>query len=170
MLRDLLEDHRVRFAGVGLAMPLLHLAIFRALSPSAVPELANGTAFVLATQVNFLVSFHWTWASRRAPVREPLRRLARRALCFNASMAVALLANSAAFWTAHRLVVLPPTASVLAATAVSAGVAYLTSSRLVFARPGVTTEQVVVPPPPGRAGSASSLAAPVALMPATSPR
>ncbi|TXR56134.1 GtrA family protein [Quadrisphaera setariae] len=131
---SIMRDHRARFAVTGVAMTLLHLAVFRLLSGHVLAEVANATAFVVATQVNFLASYHWTWASRRAGVREPLRAVARRALLFNASVLVAFGANSLAFWAAHRLFGASGTASVLLATVVSAAVSYLVSSRLVFAR------------------------------------
>ncbi|TNM64224.1 GtrA family protein [Streptomyces sp. NP160] len=129
-----MRDHRVRFAVTGVAMTLLHLAVFRLLSGHVLAEVANATAFVVATQVNFLVSYHWTWASRRSARTEPLRAVARRAALFNASVLVAFGANSLAFWAVHRLLGVPGTASVLLATVVSAAVSYLVSSRVVFAR------------------------------------
>ncbi|MBC3762617.1 GtrA family protein [Quadrisphaera oryzae] len=131
---SIVRDHRVRFAVTGVAMTLLHLAVFRLLSGHVLAEVANATAFVVATQVNFLVSYHWTWASRRSGAPEPLRAVARRALLFNASVLVAFGANTLAFWVAHRLLGTSGTASVLLATVVSAAVSYLVSSRLVFAR------------------------------------
>ncbi|MGQ7295949.1 GtrA family protein [Quadrisphaera sp. KR29] len=134
MLTSIVRDHRARFAVTGVAMTLLHLGVYRLLSGHVIAEAANATAFVVATQVNFLVSYHWTWASRRAGATEPLGAVARRALLFNASVLVAFGANSLAFWAAHRLLGASGTASVLLATAVSAAVSYLVSSRLVFAR------------------------------------
>lgn len=134
MLTSIMRDHRARFAVTGVAMTLLHLAVFRLLTGHVLAEVANATAFVVATQVNFLVSYHWTWASRRSGQTEQLRSVARRALLFNASVLVAFGANTLAFWAVHRLLGVPGTASVLLATVVSAAVSYLVSSRLVFAR------------------------------------
>lgn len=134
MLKSILRDHRTRFAVTGAAMTLLHLAVFRLLSGHVLAEVANATAFVVATQVNFLVSYHWTWASRRTGAAEPLGAVARRALLFNASVLVAFGANSVAFWAVHRLLGASGTSSVLLATVVSAVVSYVVSSRLVFAR------------------------------------
>lgn len=145
MLRPLLRDHRARFAAVGVAMTLLHLVVFRVLEPHLLAEVANAAAFVVVTQVNFGVSYHWTWASRRTAGREPVLRVARRMLVFNASVLVAFLVNSAAFWAGHRLLGVPPLVSVLAATAVSAVVSYLVSSRVVFARSAAVLPPVELP-------------------------
>ncbi|MGQ7297612.1 GtrA family protein [Quadrisphaera sp. KR29] len=146
MIHRITDDHRTRFAVTGVLMTLLHLAVFQALSPLVLAEVANATAFVVVTQANFLVSYHWTWASRRTAGREPLRKVLRRAVLFNASVAVAFASNAAAFWAVHRLAGLHPTASVLAATVVSAAVSYLVSSRVVFARASAAARSALVEP------------------------
>ncbi len=128
------RDHRARFALVGLGITGVHFLVLAALLPVVVPEVANALAFVVATQVNFAVSYSWTWASRRGPGREGPRQLARRLGLFNASALVAFAVNAAAFAGAHRLLDTPPLVSAVVATVLSAVVSFVVSSRLVFAR------------------------------------
>jgi putative flippase GtrA len=134
MLRPLSRAPAVRFTVVGLAMTVLHLLVFRALSAVTIPELANSGAFVVATQVNFALSYCWTWSTRRQPGGETPGRVASRAVLFNASASAAFLVNAAVFAAAHRLAAVEPLPSALVATAVSACASFVVSSRLTFAR------------------------------------
>ena len=128
------RDHRARFALVGLGVTGVHFVVLAALLPVVVPEAANALAFVVATQVNFAVSYSWTWASRRGPGRESARQLVRRLGLFNASALVAFAVNAGAFAAAHRLLDTPPLLSAVVATVLSAVVSFVVSSRLVFAQ------------------------------------
>lgn len=134
MLHALLRADGARFAIVGLAMTALHLAVFRLASPWSVPEIANVVAFLTATQVNFALSYSWTWSSRRRVGQETVGYLLRRAVLFNGSAALGFGINAAVFSTAHRLVDATPMASAIAATVVSAAASFFLSSRFVFAR------------------------------------
>lgn len=137
MLRALRRASGTRFALVGLAMTVLHLAVFRLASPWVTAEFANVAAFLLVTQVNFVVSYYWTWSSRRVPGQESARSLLRRAVAFNGSAAVGFGVNAAFFSLAYRVAGTPAMASAVLASAVSAAASFLLSSRVVFARPAL---------------------------------
>lgn len=134
LLQALWRAQTARFALVGLAMTALHLAVFRLVLPWSVPEAANVIAFLTATQVNFALSYFWTWSARRPVGQETVRSVLRRGLLFNGSAAVGFGVNAVVFSAAHRLVGLGPTASALTATVASAAASFLLSSRVVFAR------------------------------------
>lgn len=138
----------VRFALVGAAVTVLHLALFTALSGRLVAELANLVAFVLATQVNFAVSYYWTWSARRVRGAETVRSVLRRAVLFNGSAALGFGLNAAVFSMVYRVAGLPSLASALVATVVSAAASFVLSSRVVFRRPVPVDADVVPVLPP----------------------
>ena len=134
MMRLLCQAATARFAVVGLAMTVLHLAVFRLLLPWSVPEVANVVAFLVATQVNFFLSYFWTWSARRPVGHETVGSVLRRAVLFNGSAALGFGVNAAVFSTALRIVGLTPLQSAVVATGASAAATFLLSSRVVFAR------------------------------------
>ena len=134
MLRLLCRAATARFAVVGSAMTVLHLAVFRLLLPWTVPEVANVVAFLVATQVNFFLSYFWTWSARRPVGHETVGSVLRRAVLFNGSAALGFGVNAAVFSTALRIVGLTPLQSAVAATGASAAATFLLSSCVVFAR------------------------------------
>lgn len=135
MLRALVRAPAVRFVVVGLAMTVLHLVVFGLLEPYTVPEVANVVAFVCVTQVNFAISYSWTWSSRRPAGRQSDGSLLRRAVLFTGSASVGFAINATVFSTAHRLAGLTPFQSAVVATAAGAAAAFLLSSRVVFPAP-----------------------------------
>jgi len=145
LLSALSQSSLSRFAFVGLVVTALHLAMFSLLSQVTVAELANVVAFVLATQVNFAVSYYWTWSSRRLPGQEKVRAIVHRALVFNGTAALGFGLNAAVFSMAYRVVGVPSLASALIATVGSAAASFVLSSRLVFRRPPVPDDADVVP-------------------------
>jgi len=149
VLRALWRAQAARFVVVGLARTALHLAVFRLVLPWSVPELANVVAFLTATQVNFALSYFWTWSARRPVGSETVGSVLRRAVLFNGSAALGFGVNAAVFSTAHRAVGLGPTQSALVATAASAAASFLLSSRVVFARREVLAA-ADLPDPSGR--------------------
>ncbi|SDX96501.1 Putative flippase GtrA (transmembrane translocase of bactoprenol-linked glucose) [Modestobacter sp. DSM 44400] len=144
MLRALSRASGTGFALVGLAMTVLHLAVFRLLATRSVAEVANVGAFVIATQVNFAISYYWTWSSRRLVGEETARSVARRAIVFNGSAALGFGVNAAVFSTAYRLLGTSPMASALVGTVVSAAASFFLSSRVVFRRPRLLDDGVPV--------------------------
>lgn len=134
MMRLLCRAATARFAVVGLAMTVLHLAAFRLLLPWSVPEVANVVAFLVATQVNFVLSYFWTWSARRPVGGETVGSVLRRAVLFNGSAALGFGVNAAVFSTALRVVGLTPLQSAVVATGASAAATFLLSFRVVFAR------------------------------------
>ena len=143
MLLALCRAPGVRFALVGLGMTALHLAVFRLVLPVTVPEIANVVAFLAATQVNFVLSYLWTWSSRRPVGSETLRGILSRALAFTGSALLGFGVNAAAFSTASRIAGLPPLVSAVAATVVSGATNFLLGSRLVFAGRGAASVAAV---------------------------
>ncbi|WNV75875.1 GtrA family protein [Geodermatophilus sp. DSM 44513] len=153
MLHVLWRAATTRFIAAGLAVTALHLAVFQTVLPWSVPEVANVVAFLVATQVNFFLSYYWTWSDRRPVGRQTVGSLARRAALFNGSAAFGFGVNAAGFSTALRVVGLPPLHSAVAATVASAAATFVLSSRLVFARrPTVPTAVDVLDPVPDLAG------------------
>ncbi|MBB3675581.1 GtrA family protein [Modestobacter versicolor] len=146
MLRALRSATVVRFAVVGVAMTVLHLAVFRLASGWVVAEAANVVAFLVATQVNFAVSYYWTWSSRRTPGRETVGSVLRRAALFNGSAAAGFGVNAAVFSLAYRVIGTTAMTSALVGTVASAGASFLLSSRLVFRRPALTADVAPVLP------------------------
>jgi len=147
MLQALCRAVSSRFIAVGLAMTALHLAVFQLLLPWSVPEVANVAAFLVATQVNFVLSYFWTWSDRRPVGRETVGSVARRAMLFNGSAAFGFGVNSAGFSTALRVAGLTPLHSAVAATVVSAAATFVLSSRVVFARRPAVPADVDAPAP-----------------------
>lgn len=127
-----------RFVVVGLAMTAFHLLVFRLVVPWTVPEVANLVAFLTVTQVNFALSYFWTWSSRRPIGHESAGSLLRRAVLFNSSALLSFGLNAAVFSTAYRVIGAPPMVSAVAATAAGAAASFLISSRFVFARRPLT--------------------------------
>ncbi len=153
MLQALWRSQTARFAVVGLAMTALHLAVFRLVLPSTMPEAANVIAFLTATQVNFALSYFWTWSARRPLGEETVGSVLRRAVLFNGSAGLGFGVNAAVFSTAHRLVGLAPLESAVVATFASAAASFLLSSRVVFVRRPVPADVDVLAAPgrePGR--------------------
>ena len=166
MLHALRHAHSARFAVVGLTMTALHLAVFALVSPWSVPEVANAVAALTATQVNFALSYFWTWSSRRPVGRETVGYVVRRAALFNGSALLGFGVNAAVFSTAHRITGIPPLQSAVMATAASAAASFLLSSRVVFTRRLVrdAADAVDAAGPPG---AAPGLLAPLPAAPVT---
>ena len=137
MLRAVCSAPALRFAVVGLTMTGLHLTLFQLLVAGSVPEVANAVAFLVVTQVNFALSYSWTWASRRPAGRHPAPALVRRAALFTGSALVGLAMNTVVLSIAHRIGGLPALHSAVVATAASAVTNFVLASRVVFARRGV---------------------------------
>ena len=146
LLQALARAQTTRFAVVGLAMTALHLAVLNLVLPWTVAEVANVVAFLTATQVNFALSYFWTWSARRSVGSETVGYVLRRALLFNGSAALGFGVNAVVFSAVHRLAGLGPTTSALVATVASAVASFLLSSRVVFARREVLAAADLVNP------------------------
>ena len=134
-MRALLSARMVRFGIVGTAMTGLHLVLFSLLVPLTTPELANGAAFLVATQVNFVVSYLWTWSSRRPLGQETVGYVLRRAVLFTGAAVVGFGVNAVAFSLAYRLLGFEPLVSAVVATGASATATFLLGARVVFRGP-----------------------------------
>jgi len=117
----------IRFALTGATAGLLQLGLLNLFERFGWPVLlANGLAFLLATQANFWLSQAFTWRDRRANARG----LPERWLRFHAAVAGSALLNMATF------AVVSTSLSALTAAALgivaSAAVNFASGDRLVF--------------------------------------
>ena len=155
MQRTIWRAQTARFAVVGLAVTALHLAVLQLVLPWSVPEIANVIAFLTATQVNFALSYSWTWSARRPVGSETAGSVLRRALLFTGSATLRFGVNAVVFSAVHRLVGLDPVQSAVVATVASATANFVLSSRFVFARREVLAAADLVNP--SRPGPVSPL-------------
>jgi putative flippase GtrA len=127
----------LRFAGTGGAAALVQLAILDVLIDARWPPIpANLVALLLSTQVNFVLSYLFTWHDRRPAVGTPLVVLGRWA-AYQGSVTGTAVLNMAIFIIAradlHALL-----ASALG-TAVAAVINFVAGDRLVFRRRASST-------------------------------
>lgn len=120
----------LRFALTGGVAGLVQLSVLSCLLGIGVMPLpSNGLAFVLAAQVNFLLSQTFTWADRQ-PQPEVGRTLWRRWVRFHASITATAMFNMAVFVTARAV------APDLFAAALGIGITsvanYVLGDRVVF--------------------------------------
>jgi putative flippase GtrA len=128
-----LDRTLVRFTLVGGLCTAIHVIAFQQLLRALPAEAANLLAFAAATQVNFLLSYRWTWRGRFSGVKESGRAVARRLVAFYATAATSMSVNAAAFSFAFRVLDASPMVAVGAAVCVSAGLSYALGSRVTFA-------------------------------------
>jgi putative flippase GtrA len=116
----------LRFAGTGVTAGAVQLGLLLLLTHAGIDSLiANSAAFLLAAQLNFILSMAITWPERRGTAP-----LARRWLTFHCSIAAMAVLNLIVF-TLARDVVSAPQASALGIAAGALG-NYLAGDRLVF--------------------------------------
>lgn len=119
----------LRFIITGGTAGLIQLALltgFERIGWNAV--LANGVAFLLAAQVNFLLSSFFTWHDR--PLSVPTRALTRRWLAFHGSIGSTALLNEGVFILAHLW--LPSLVSSALGICVAAIINFLVINHYVF--------------------------------------
>ena len=133
------HQRKLRFLMVGALCFTLQYALLRALSGAGMSRtLANGVGFVLSAQANFVLSSVFTWADR-APDDVPGGGISKgrsnangaRWFSYNGTAAIALVANTAVFAAADRVVGALPAA--LAGVAAGTVVTFLACDRLIFA-------------------------------------
>lgn len=116
----------LRFAGTGGAAGTVQLSLLTLFTHEAWrPIEANIVAFLLAAQVNFLLSVTFTWRDRGAG-----DTLFRRWMLFHGSIALMALVNIAVFAAARPF--LPVTLASLAGIAAGAVGNFILGDRLVF--------------------------------------
>jgi putative flippase GtrA len=116
----------LRFVGTGGVAASVQLALLAAMTSSGWDDLlADGLAFLLAAQVNFILSMAFTWRDRRGS--GPLHR---RWLLYHGSIATMALLNMLVF-VLMRSLLSTLIAAVLGIAAAGIG-NYLASDRLVF--------------------------------------
>jgi putative flippase GtrA len=119
----------LRFAGTGGTAGAAQIVLLVFLTHLGVESvLANIVAFLLAAQVNFVLSLTFTWADRLGD-----ERLGRRWLLFHGSISLMAVVNMLTFLAARTVVPAPP-ASLLGIAAGAAG-NYLLGDHLVFREP-----------------------------------
>ena len=120
----------LRFACTGGVAALVQLGILDALTERRwAPIAANGMALLVSTQVNFVLSYLFTWRDRRLTDGMPLALLGRWAT-YQGSVAGSALLNMTVFVVARSSLHLM-VASALG-TIVAAVVNYIAGDRLVF--------------------------------------
>lgn len=127
------RSHGLRYAIVGAICTAFHLATFLLLLAVLQPHVANAVAFAIAMQVNFLLSYRWTWSARTGHCSDATRAVLWRLLAFNASGVAVLALNSLSYWTSVAALHLGPVPAAVLALVVSSSAAYVLSSRLLFA-------------------------------------
>lgn len=116
----------MRFALTGGTAGLTQLALLKLFVDGGWPELgANAVAFLLAAQLNFILSCTFTWRDRRAN-----RSLARCWLAFHGSIAGMAVVNMVVF-AAARTVAPAMLASIAGILAAAAG-NFMLGDRLIF--------------------------------------
>ena len=127
---DPLRSRPMRFALTGMVAAGTQVLLLAGLLTAGVPALAaNGAAFLLAAQVNFLLSGWFTWGDRMRGAGAD-RSLARRWLLFHSSIAGTALLNMLVFAVARH--VIPDLAASLAGIAAASAVNFLAHDRLAF--------------------------------------
>ncbi len=122
----------LRFACTGGAAALVQLAILDALLDARwSPIPANVVALLLSTQVNFVLSYLFTWHDRRPVVGTPLVVLGRWA-AYQGSVTGTAVLNMAIFVVARAD--LHALAASALGTAVAAVINFIAGDRLVFRR------------------------------------
>lgn len=84
----------MRFGSVGLLCLLIQILILHTLAPAVHPISANGIGFITSAQLNFLLSYHFTW---RDSARKKGFPLASTWAQFNLVVLGAAMVNGAAF-------------------------------------------------------------------------
>jgi putative flippase GtrA len=132
----------IRFAGTGIAAAALQMAVLASLihaGASAHP--ANVVAFLVAAQLNFALSYTFTWRERRGG------SLVRRWLLYHTSIALMALVNLAVFTLASSLIPGHDGTYIAALLGIAAGGLgnYLLGDRLVFrlAQPPRTSAEIM---------------------------
>ena len=105
-----------RFGSVGTFCTLLHVALMHYMTYVVGPIPANAAGFLVSSQVNFLLSYRFTW---RDSERKAGKQLVATWLQFDLVVVAAVLLNSLAFVVARHLLPGPDEIAVVAAAAVS---------------------------------------------------
>jgi putative flippase GtrA len=116
----------LRFAGTGGLAGMVQLAILALLTRHGWNGLqADAVAFLLAAQVNFLLSVTFTWQERQEPGSLP-----RRWLLYHGSIGLMAIVNLLTFAVART--VMPTLVASVAGIAAGAVGNYVAGDRLVF--------------------------------------
>lgn len=120
----------LRFAATGGLAALVQLGLLAVLTGGRrAPLPAEGVALLASTQVNFVLSYLYTWRDRRLPAGTP-RALLRRWLAYQGTVAATALLNVGIFMVARAG--LPVLAASALGTAVAAALNFVAGDRLVF--------------------------------------
>jgi putative flippase GtrA len=122
----------MRFGAVGFFCLLIQLLILHTLKPAVHPVTANGIGFITSAQLNFLLSYHFTWHDSD---RKKGLLLAGTWVQFNLVVFGAALVNSVAFTVFRYVFPESDIMAAIAATAVSTACTFLINHFYVL-RPG----------------------------------
>jgi len=125
---------------LGVSRLIAHLLSYTSSDLSIDKEIANLLGFAISTQVNFTLSYHFTWFERKAPVSS-FASVAKKLFSFNLMALTSLMVNQMAFAFSvhlHAHYLLAGVIGILTAFVVNFGV-----SKWIIFRP----ETVAVPTP-----------------------
>jgi putative flippase GtrA len=133
-----------RFALTGMTAALVQLALLHLFTVRGISHLvANGVAFLVATQVNFGLSQVFTWRDRWTGLVGVMQRW----LTYHGSVAGTALLNMAVFAAASTF--LPPLGAAALGIAMASAVNFISGERLVFR----LARAEVAPPPVAAIGA-----------------
>jgi len=119
-----------RFASTGIAAAIVQLLLLDRFDDAGwQPLLANALALLLSTQVNFILSYLYTWGDRR-PGDESTHAIGVRWLEYHSSAAVAAVLNMAIFAVVR--LTLPLLLASALGTAGAATINFIAGDRIVF--------------------------------------
>lgn len=122
----------MRFGTVGFSCLLIQILILHTLTPAVHPVTANGIGFITSAQLNFFLSYHFTW---RDSARKKGFSLASTWAQFNLVVLGAALVNGVAFTLFRYVFTGSDILAAVAATAVSTACTFLINHFYVL-RPG----------------------------------
>ncbi|MFI7581379.1 GtrA family protein [Kocuria kalidii] len=122
----------MRFGSVGILCLFVQISILHNLTPAFHPVSANGIGFITSAQLNFLLSYHFTW---RDSARKKGFPLAGTWAQFNLVVLGAVIVNSVAFTLFRYVFTDSNVAAAVAATATSTTCTFLINHFYVL-RPG----------------------------------
>lgn len=119
----------LRFGIVGTLCLLIQILILFILEHLIPPVFANGIGFIISAQLNFILSYHFTW---RDSARKNGFRLAATWLQFNLVVLLSACINGAAFFLIRYTLIESNTVAAIGATAVSTACTFLINHLVVL--------------------------------------
>jgi putative flippase GtrA len=119
----------IKFVAVGSVCLIVQLALLHLLEPHMSSLLANGLGFLTSAQVNFWLSYYFTWRDRE---RRKGKRLVLTWLSFMTNVSLGLAINTMVFYLMHHFIGAHSIISAISATGCSAVCTYLVNHYGIF--------------------------------------